>query len=107
MRSEPPPTATKDALAHVAIRTFPAKNPMRLLAMGHLDARSGRAVADVASRSREFEADRSGARLHGTGEPLAGALEKLEQGAQRIAMKVDAAHATATPSTLGEANGPS
>lgn len=75
--------------------------------MGHLDARSGRAVADVASRSREFEADRSGARLHGTGEPLAGALEKLEQGAQRIAMKVDAAHATATPSTLGEANGPS
>ena len=47
------------------------------------------------SRSREFEADRSGARLIGTGEPLARALEKLEAGAQRIPMNVDPAQAQA------------
>ena len=35
------------------------------------------------SRSREYEADASAARLLGTGEPLARALEKLEIGAQR------------------------
>jgi heat shock protein HtpX len=45
------------------------------------------------TRSREFEADRSGARLIGDGEPLARALLKLEQGAKQIPMKVDPAHA--------------
>jgi heat shock protein HtpX len=38
------------------------------------------------SRSREYEADRSGARLIGDGEPLARALAKLESGAQQIPM---------------------
>ncbi len=38
------------------------------------------------SRSREYEADRAGARLIGDGEPLARALEKLEAGARRIPM---------------------
>jgi heat shock protein HtpX len=38
------------------------------------------------SRSREYEADRSGARLIGDGEPLARALAKLEAGAQQIPM---------------------
>jgi heat shock protein HtpX len=38
------------------------------------------------SRSREYEADRSGARLIGDGEPLARALAKLEAGAERIPM---------------------
>jgi heat shock protein HtpX len=38
------------------------------------------------SRSREYEADRSGARLIGDGEPLARALEKLESGARQIPM---------------------
>jgi heat shock protein HtpX len=47
------------------------------------------------SRSREFEADRSGARLIGDGEPLARALGKLESAAKRIPMDVDPAHATA------------
>jgi len=41
------------------------------------------------SRSREFEADRTGARLLGTGEPLARALAKLEQGARAVPMAVD------------------
>ena len=46
------------------------------------------------SRSREFEADRSGARLLGTGEPLARALAKLEQGARAIPMDVDPVQAS-------------
>ncbi len=41
------------------------------------------------SRSREYEADASAARLLGTGEPLASALEKLEIGAQRIPVHVN------------------
>jgi heat shock protein HtpX len=47
------------------------------------------------SRGREYEADRSGARLIGDGEPLARALAKLEVGARRIPMDVDPAHAQA------------
>ena len=47
------------------------------------------------SRSREFEADRSGAALIGTGEPLARALEKIEGYAKQVPMDVDPAHATA------------
>ena len=47
------------------------------------------------SRSREYEADRSGARLLGTGEPLARALAKLEQGVQTVPSTVDPAHASA------------
>ncbi|MGI8776243.1 MAG: zinc metalloprotease HtpX [Acidimicrobiales bacterium] len=46
------------------------------------------------SRSREFEADRSGARLISDGEPLARALAKLEQGARSIPMDVDPAQAS-------------
>jgi heat shock protein HtpX len=47
------------------------------------------------SRSREYEADRSGARLIGTGEPLARALEKLDRAARVTPMDIDPAHATA------------
>jgi heat shock protein HtpX len=47
------------------------------------------------SRSREFEADESGAELLGTGEPLARALQKIETYAKQIPMKVDPAHAQA------------
>ncbi|MGQ0520073.1 MAG: M48 family metalloprotease, partial [Actinomycetota bacterium] len=45
------------------------------------------------SRSREFDADRSGARLIGDGEPLARALLKLEAGARAIPMDVQPAQA--------------
>ena len=45
------------------------------------------------SRSREFEADRSGAALLGDGEPLARALLKLEQAARQIPMDVAPAQA--------------
>jgi heat shock protein HtpX len=47
------------------------------------------------SRSREFEADRAGAQLLGTGEPLARALEKLEVASKRIPMDVAPSQASA------------
>ncbi len=47
------------------------------------------------SRSREYEADRGGARLIGNGEPLARALEKIEAYAKQIPMNVNPAQATA------------
>ena len=47
------------------------------------------------SRSREFEADRTGAHTLGTGEPLARALEKMQTAAQKIPMDVNPAQATA------------
>jgi heat shock protein HtpX len=47
------------------------------------------------SRSREFEADHSGALLLGDGEPLARALLKIERAARHTPMEIDAAHATA------------
>ena len=47
------------------------------------------------SRSREFEADRTGARLAGNGEPLARALEKLHIGAMKVPMDVNPAQASA------------
>jgi heat shock protein HtpX len=59
------------------------------------------------SRSREFEADHSGAELLGTGEPLARALEKIDAYAKQIPMDVDPAHATAyiiNPLTGKQAN---
>ena len=47
------------------------------------------------SRSREYEADRSGAELIGNGEPLARALEKIEAYAKQVPMDIDPAQATA------------
>jgi heat shock protein HtpX len=46
------------------------------------------------SRSREFQADASGAHLIGEGEPLARALEKIEAYAKRVPMDVNPAEAT-------------
>lgn len=47
------------------------------------------------SRSREYEADRSGARLLNDGESLARALEKLDRGTHTIPSPVDPAQASA------------
>jgi len=47
------------------------------------------------SRNREYAADASGARLLGTGEPLARALEKLDRGVRAVAPQADPAHASA------------
>ena len=46
------------------------------------------------TRSREYEADRSGARLIGDGEPLARALTKIEAGVRAIPMNVQPAEAS-------------
>src|SRR5262245_32026323 len=46
------------------------------------------------SRSREFDADRGGAELLGTGEPLASALQKIDAYAKQVPMNVDPAHAS-------------
>jgi heat shock protein HtpX len=47
------------------------------------------------TRSREFEADRSGARLVGDGEPLASALAKIEAGVRSVPMNIQPAAAQA------------
>src|SRR2546421_7418474 len=47
------------------------------------------------TRSREFEADRAGARLIGDGNPLASALAKIEAGVRSVPMNVQPAAAQA------------
>jgi heat shock protein HtpX len=47
------------------------------------------------SRSREFQADASGAHLLHDGDSLARALEKIEASAKKVPMNVDPAHASA------------
>ncbi|HEX6596693.1 MAG TPA: zinc metalloprotease HtpX [Acidimicrobiales bacterium] len=64
-------------------------NPIALLAFSLLAPIAAMLLQMALSRSREFEADRTGARLLGTGEPLARALAKLEHGARVIPMNVD------------------
>jgi len=70
-------------------------NPIALIAMAILAPLAAGMLQMALSRGREFEADRTGARLIGDGEPLARALEKLEVGSQRIPMQIDPAHAQA------------
>jgi heat shock protein HtpX len=70
-------------------------NPIGLLALAILTPVAAGLMQMALSRSREFEADRSGARLIGDGEHLARALEKLELGARRIPMDVNPAQAQA------------
>ena len=70
-------------------------NPLALLLLAILAPLAAALLQMALSRSREFEADRSGADLIGDGEPLARALVKIESGARQIPMEVDPAHATA------------
>ena len=68
-------------------------NPIGLLLTALLAPLAAGLLQMALSRSREFEADRSGARLIGNGEPLARALLKLEQAARKIPMDVAPAQA--------------
>ena len=70
-------------------------NPIALLALAILAPLAAGLLQMALSRSREFEADRTGARLIDDGEPLARALLKLENGARQIPMDIDPAHASA------------
>ncbi len=70
-------------------------NPIALLATAMLAPVAAMVLQMAISRSREFGADRSAARLIGTGEPLARALEKLEAYAQRVPMDVNPSQASA------------
>jgi heat shock protein HtpX len=71
------------------------RNPIGELAFALLAPIAAMFLQMALSRSREFEADRSGALLLGEGEPLARALEKIEAGAKRIPMDVNPAQAQA------------
>jgi heat shock protein HtpX len=62
------------------------ENIVELLALLILAPLAATLLQLALSRSREYEADRSGARLIGDGEPLARALAKLEAGAGQIPM---------------------
>jgi len=64
------------------------QNIFELLAMLILAPVAAALLQLALSRSREYEADRSGARLIGDGEPLARALEKLDAASRRIPMAV-------------------
>jgi heat shock protein HtpX len=61
-------------------------NIFELLALLILAPLAAGLLQAALSRSREYEADRSGARLIGDGEPLARALAKLEASARQIPM---------------------
>jgi heat shock protein HtpX len=62
------------------------ENLFELLAMVILAPIAASLLQLALSRSREFEADRSGARLIGDGEPLARALSKLDSATRQIPM---------------------
>ena len=70
-------------------------NPIGLLAMALLAPLAALVMQMAISRSREFEADRSGADLLGSGESLARALTRIDATARAVPMHVDPAHATA------------
>lgn len=60
-----------------------------LLAMTILAPLAATVIQLAISRSREYQADASGAELLHTGEPLARALEKLETAAQRVPLQAN------------------
>ncbi len=70
-------------------------NIIGLLAMALLAPLAAGMLQMALSRSREYEADRSGARLIGDGEPLARALEKIDAYAHKVPMQVNQAQAQA------------
>jgi heat shock protein HtpX len=69
-------------------------NPFVMLLLAILAPLAAAILQMALSRSREYEADRSGARLIHDGEPLARALAKLEKGVEAIPMNVAPAQAS-------------
>jgi heat shock protein HtpX len=69
-------------------------NPLAGLLMLILAPIAAGLIQMAISRSREYEADASAARILGTGEPLARALEKLESGARRHPVDINPAEAS-------------
>lgn len=69
-------------------------NPLVLILMMVLAPVAAMLIQMAISRSREFEADRTGADLVGNGEALATALEKIEAYAKRIPAPVNPAQAS-------------
>jgi heat shock protein HtpX len=70
-------------------------NPIVLLVTAMVAPLAASLLQMALSRSREFEADRTGAELAGDGESLARALEKLEAYANRVPMDVPPTQASA------------
>ncbi|MBV9953003.1 MAG: M48 family metalloprotease [Acidimicrobiia bacterium] len=70
-------------------------NIVGVLALSILAPMAAGLLQMALSRSREYEADRSGAHLIGDGEPLARALVKIEQYAKQVPMDVNPAQAQA------------
>lgn len=68
-------------------------NIVTMLAMWLLAPVAALLLQMALTRSREFEADRSGARLIGDGEPLANALAKIENGVRAVPMNIQPAAA--------------
>lgn len=80
-------------------------NPLALILVGMIAPLAAGVLQMAVSRSREFEADRSGAQLLGSGDALARALERIEGLAQRVPMTVQPAQASAwiqSPLTGGQ-----
>jgi heat shock protein HtpX len=70
-------------------------NIFGLLALAILAPLAAGLIQLALTRSREYQADASGAHLIGEGEPLARALQKIEASAKRVPMDVNPAEATA------------
>lgn len=71
------------------------RNPIGELAFAILAPVAAAVIQAAVSRSREFQADESAAKLIGTGEPLARALEKLDSYAHQIPVDIDPNQASA------------
>ena len=71
------------------------ENPIAMLAFAILAPIAAMLIQAAVSRSREFQADASAAKLIGTGRPLANALRKLDAYAGRIPAAVDPNQASA------------
>lgn len=69
-------------------------NPIAVIATALLAPIAASLIQMAISRSREFEADRIGADLAGSGEPLAHALQKLDVYSKRVPMNIAPAQAS-------------